>query len=185
MAVNENDTLRTSQGLMVQSAGLVLNHWTDPIPRGFWIRDEQKKFYYVTRNYGNREAEDIYPPRTEARVLALVIKVSLVRAFTEGIDNVKSLTSVLVSIHVDVEEEESDTLYASIEDVVFVVPLNPDETDPLTSAICRECDTGLASVSAPLDDEMEESAIHQTETSERVNSRQRARDEESFVYPGQ
>jgi len=77
------------------------------------------------------------------------MKVSHDHAFTEGIDNVNSLTSVLVSTHVDEDEEESETHYAIIEDVAFVIPLNSDVTDPLTAAICRDCDMGLAIKRAP------------------------------------
>ena len=156
----ENYTERTTQGLVVQSAGVVLNQWTNPISQGFWIRDKGKRFYYVTRKYAKHQVEDICPPHGESRVLALVMKLPLDRAFSDRIDNVKSLTSVLVSVHFDEDEEDSDTLHATVEDVAFIVPLNPDEKYPLVAAICRECDTGLASFIASPNDEVQEPGLH-------------------------
>jgi len=116
------------------------------------------------------------------------MKVSHDHAFTEGIDNVNSLTSVLVSTHVDEDEEESETHYAIIEDVAFVIPLNADVTDPLTAAICRDCDMGLAIKRAP---PVTRGRTHQfigqiyLRNSEPGAARERTRHKEGFVYPGQ
>jgi hypothetical protein len=52
---SQSQVIKTKHGLVFCSPGILLGRWKSPVRKGFWLRDEQKIWYFVnlTHNVGS------------------------------------------------------------------------------------------------------------------------------------
>lgn len=116
-------TKKTVSGLTVQCAGMWLNSWEAEVAKVFWVRDEEKRWYCVTRCGNKNEMRPADGNESSlVRSLAFITK----RTFNEAFccrNPERAITGVIVSIH----QYKDDIIYANVEDVGFIIPCD-DET---------------------------------------------------------
>jgi hypothetical protein len=141
---DDQSTQLTDRGLLLQCAGIMLNRWDGSIGKGFWVRDDNEMWCYVTRKYSHIGHQVLQPGKhldesSQNRALALLTKASLDQSFA-GPKSQGAFTGVLVSYYE--HDEEADVLFASVEDVVFILRMDAIDSKEkdMVLRLTRDCD---------------------------------------------
>lgn len=159
-------TVKTLSGLTVQCAGMWLNSWEAEVQRVFWVRDEKKRWYCVTRCGKNNEMKPTDGDKSSlVRSLALITKRTFDEAFCCK-NPERSITGVVVSVR----QYEDDIITASVEDIGFIVPCDDVTSTDFAFAVelAATCEHVLGVV------EPGKSLVSSTEEDEDFSQAQRA-----------
>jgi len=132
---------RSSSGLNFQCRGMLLGLWTARLGQGFFIRDQNRQYYFVGSHMEQTErGKD--PPNTKGVELALILEKEVDELVSDMGKSIDSTTALMVSIR----KGEKDVIYADIESVGFISPcivITDEEQEGI--GIIEDCEAILKS----------------------------------------
>jgi hypothetical protein len=108
---------RSSSGLNFQRSGMLLGPWTARLGHGIFVRDQNRKYYFVGCHTEQTErGKD--PPNEKGVELALILEKEVDELVSDMGKSIDSTTALVVSIR----KSENNAIYANIESVGFISP---------------------------------------------------------------
>lgn len=108
---------RSSSGLNLQCRAMLLGPWEARLAQGLFVRDQDRKYYFVGCHVEQSERERD-PPSESGVELALLIEKGVDELVSDMGKSIDSTTALVVSI----QKSENDVIFINIESVGFISP---------------------------------------------------------------